>query len=167
MRQWNQIESMSSPVDAKFPSDHLFKLRGSHKLRDGQSPNWNYETRLENFDFIVHPRRAIANFLRRRDTIAAAGIFSGKTPADCCEINSRSNGCFIHSAEFFKPTKKSFPSGMRERPLQHGFSWAGSLTNNHYVADHGPAGHRGRFHSRAAPALQEMSDMLVELSLNA
>jgi hypothetical protein len=46
MRERNQIENMSSPVDAKFAPDHFFQLPAMDKLRDGQTADRNYETRI-------------------------------------------------------------------------------------------------------------------------
>ncbi len=80
----------------------------------------------KNLNLIVHPRRAVANLVRRRNPISAAGIFSGKTPADRREINFRSNGGLVHSAEFFEPPKKRFASGVCKRSLQSRFPGPGA-----------------------------------------
>jgi hypothetical protein len=87
-------------------------------------------------DFIIHPGRAIANLIRRRNTIAAARVFSGKTSADRREINLRANGSFIHSARFFEPAEKRFASSVRKRPLQNGFSGPGCLPYEYHIAHH-------------------------------
>jgi hypothetical protein len=136
MRQRNQIEVVIRALDAKFATDHFFQFPAIDTLRDGQTSDRNYEQRLEDLDFIIHPGRAIANLIRRRNTIAAARIFSGKASTDRREINPRANSGFIHSARFFEPAEKRFASGMRKRPLQNGFSGAGCLPNEYHIADY-------------------------------
>src|SRR5439155_21970286 len=88
-----------------------------------------------------------------------------KTSAHRCEINRRSNGCFVHPAKFFQPAKKCFASSMRKGPLQYRFSWAGRLSNDHYVAHDCAARDGRRLHARATTALQHLSNLAFELDL--
>ena len=159
----NHVEAVPFPLNAKLATDYFLQLRAVDESYDSQSTDWNNEARPQNFDFIIHPRRAVANLVRSWNTICAARILSGKTPADCREINFRSNSGLIHPAEFFEPSKKRFASGMRERSLQNRFPRTGSLANDHDVAHDCAAGDRRRFHARAAPATQQLSNMPFEL----
>ena len=135
VRQWNHIEAMSSAFHSKFTRDHFLKFCAVDKLCDGQSAHRNDETRLQNSYLIVHPRRAVANFIRGWNAVCAAGIFPRKTSAHRREIDLRSNSGFVHPAEFFEPAEKRFASGMRKWSLQNGLSRSWSLPNNHYIAD--------------------------------
>ena len=135
MRQRNYVKVMSGARNLEFSANYFLQFRAVDKLHDSQPPHGNDETRSQNLNLIVHPRRAVANLIRSRNAISAAGIFPGKAAADRCEINFRSNSGFIHRAEFFEPPKKRFASSVRKRPLQDGFARTGRLTNDHDVAD--------------------------------
>ena len=147
----------------KFAADYLLQFFAVDELHDSQPSYGNDETGPQNLNFVVHPRRAIANLIWHWNAIRAAGIFSRKTPADCREINFRSDYGLVHTAKLFEPSKKRFASGMRERSLQNRFPRTGSLANDHDVAHDCAAGDRRRFHARAAPATQQLSNMPFEL----
>jgi hypothetical protein len=166
MRKRDHVETVPCALNTKFAADHFLQFRAVDELHDSQPSNRNDETRPQNFDLIIHPRSTVANLVRSRNTICAARILSGETPADRCEINSRSNRGFVHPAEFFEPAKKGLAGSMRKRPLQNRFSRAGRLTNNHDVAHDRAAGDRRRFHSRAAAAAKQRCHMLIESSLD-
>lgn len=165
MRQRNYVKVMSGARDPEFSGNYFRQSFAVDKLHDSQPPHGNDETRLQDLNLIVHPRRAVANLVRGRHAIRAAGIFSGKTPADCREINLRADGSLVHRAEFFEPPKKRFASSMCKRSLQNRFPRAGRLTNDHDVAHDSAAGDRRRFHAWAAPATQQLSNMPFELDL--
>jgi hypothetical protein len=103
-------------------------------LHDGQPAYRNNKARPQNFDFTIHPGRAVANLTRSWNAICAARILSGETATDGCEINFRSNCRFVHPTEFFEPAEKCLASGMRKRSLQNRFPRAGRLTNDHDIA---------------------------------
>src|SRR6266480_1349731 len=151
MRQRNQIELMKRALDVKFPANHFFQFRAIHELSDSESANWNNKSRAQNCDFIVQPGRTIVNFVGRRHPIRPARIFSGKASADRGEINCRSDGCFIHSAELFEPAEKRLASGVREWSLQNWFSRSRSLTDKHDVAKNRAAGNRRGLHPWTTP----------------
>src|SRR4029453_11361189 len=117
MRKRNAVEAMPGTLNAKFATDHFFQLRAIDELRNSQPTDGNDKAWPQNFDFIIHPGRAVVNFVRSRNAICAARIFSGKTAADRCEINFRTDCSFVHPAEFFEPPKKRLASGMRTRSL--------------------------------------------------
>ncbi len=152
--------------NTKFAANYLLQSYAIDKLRDRQPADRNNQARLQDSNFIGHPGRAIVNLIRRWNTVGAAGILSGETPADRREINSRSNGCFIHSAKLFEPAKKRFPSRVRERPFQRRFPRTGRLSDDHHVAHDRFAGDRRRLHARALSALQECPHMPIQSSLN-
>ena len=161
MRQWNQIKNVVHATSAKFLANHFLQPLASDELRDCQSADRDNQTRLQDFDLLIHPRRTIANFVRCRDAIRAAGGFARKTPAHRCEINSRPNDRLIHPAELFEPSKESLTSRVCEWPLQGWLTRTGCLANDHDVAGDGAAGNGRRFHSRAAPATEQADNMLI------
>lgn len=142
MRKRNYVELMSGTLNTKFAADHFFQLRAIDESCDRQPADRNDEARPQNFDFIIHPGSAVANFVRSRNAICAARIFSGKTAADRCKINFRSHRGFVHPAEFFEPAKKCLASSMRKRPLQNRLPWTWCLPNDHYIAHNCAAGDR-------------------------
>ena len=152
MRQRDKIEDVSGAMRPRFATDHLIQFRALDKLRDRQTADGNYQTRFQDFDFLVHPGRAIMNFIRRRHAIGSAGRFSRKTSTYSGEINLRSHDGFVHSAKLIEPAEKCLPSGMGERAFQGRLARARRLADQHYVADDGATGNRGRFHSRTTPA---------------
>ena len=142
MRQRNQVEPVASMRNAKFVTNHVLQFCTVDKLNDRQSADGNNETRLQNPDLIIQPQRTVANLIRRRHAVAAAGIFAGKTATDGGEIDLRSNGGFAHSAKLFEPTEKHFPGSVREWSFQRGLSRSGRLPNDHYIARDSSAGDR-------------------------
>jgi hypothetical protein len=50
--------------------------------------------------------------------------------------------------------------------LQYRLTRAGCLADQHDIAQDRPTRNRRRLHPRATPATQEMSDMVIEPSLN-
>src|SRR6267378_1586688 len=162
MRKRNYFEAMPGTLTAKFPADHFFQLRTIDELRDSQPADGNDKARPQNFDFVIHPGSAVANFVWSRNSIRAARISSRKTAADRCEINFRTDCSFVHRAEFCEPPKKRLTSGVCKRSLQHRFPWTGRLTNDHYIAHDCAARDRHRFHARATTAPQQLTNMSVE-----
>jgi hypothetical protein len=165
MRQGNYLKAVPGACDPEFSANHFLQFFAVDELHDSQPADGNDETWLQDLNLIVHPRRTVANLIRRRHAISTAGIFPRKTPTDCCEINFRSNSGLIHPAEFFEPAEKSFTCGMREWPLQSWLSGTGRLANDHDVAHNCAAGYRRRFHAWAATAEKQRRHMLVESSL--
>jgi len=165
MWQRNQVEAVPRAFHPKFTANYFLQFCAVDELHDSQSPDGNDETRPQDFDLVVHPRGAIANFVRSRHSVAAAGILARKTSTDSGKINCRSYGSFVQSTELLEPTKHRFTGGVRERSLQNRLTRAGCLANQHHIAKDRAARNRRRLHARAAPALQEMSDMVVETDL--
>jgi len=89
MRQRDQIHILPRTTDVKRAADDVFQFGALDELSDGQASDRNDQTRFKNRDFLIQPGRAIADFIRRRNPIAASGIFSGKTPTNRREINGR------------------------------------------------------------------------------
>src|SRR5258708_40327246 len=99
MRQRNQVEAVACMRDAKFAANYVFQFCTVDKLHDRQSADGNNETRLQNPNLIIHPRRTVANLIRCWNAVGASGIFARETTADGGEIDLRSNDGFIHSAK--------------------------------------------------------------------
>ncbi len=56
MRQRNKIKTVLRPPRAKFATDYFFQFCAIDELSDGQSAHRNDKARLQDFDFVVHPR---------------------------------------------------------------------------------------------------------------
>jgi hypothetical protein len=166
MRKRDHVETVPCALNTKSAADHFFQLRAVDELHNSQSAYRNNQTRPQNFDFIIHPGRAIADFIRSRNAICAARILSGKTTADGGEINFRTNCSFVHPAEFFEPPKKRLTSCVRKRSLQNRFARTGRLTNDHNIAHDCAARDWRGFHARTTTAAQQCCHMLIELSPN-
>src|SRR5689334_21840050 len=124
MRQRDQVEAVSSALTPKLSANHQFELFAIDELGNGQPSNGNDELGPKNFDFVSHPGRTVANFIRRRHAIRASRRLSRKTAADRGKINFRADVSLIHSAKLIEPTKKGLPGGVSERPLQSGLARA-------------------------------------------
>src|SRR5438094_7023009 len=165
MRKRNYIEVVPGTLNAKFAADYFFQLRAIDELRDSQPADRNDETRPQNFDFMSHPGRTVANFVRSRNAISAARIFSGKAAADRCEINFGTDCSLIHPTEFFEPPKKSLASCVRKRSLQHRLPWTGGLTYDHYIAHDCAARDRRGLHARATTTSNQSSHVAGQFDL--
>ena len=87
MGQRNYVETVPCTCNTEFSSNYFLQFCAIDELRDRQSANGNNETRAQNSDFIIHPPRAIANLIWRRDAVGAAEIFTRETAADGSEID--------------------------------------------------------------------------------
>src|SRR4051812_239292 len=71
VRQRYQIESATLVADGEGAADDLVEFFEGQELGDGQFADGNDEVRLKQIDLVVHPTRAVADFIRRRNSIAA------------------------------------------------------------------------------------------------
>ena len=163
MRQWNCVKAIPGACNSESSANYFLQFFAVDKLHDSQPSDGNNQTRPQNSDLVVHPRRAVANLVRCRNAIRAAEIFSRKTAADGREINLRSNGGLVHPAELFEPPKKRFASSMCKRPLQNRFPRTGRLANDDDVAHNCTAGNRRGFHARATPAFEQLRNMSLQV----
>jgi hypothetical protein len=162
MRQRDKIDISFSTLDLKLASDDLIEFFERNELRDREAADRNQETRLQDFHFVIHPRRAVANLIRRGHAIATARSFPGKASTNGREIYCRSNHRFIHSAEFFEPAEKSFTGSMSEWSFQNRLADTGRLSDENDVANGGAARNRRRQHARATPALHKARNMIIQ-----
>ena len=137
MRQRDQVEAVARMRDAKFAANYVFQFCTVDELHDCQPTDGNNETRLQNSNLIIHPRRTVANLIRRRDAIGAARIFAGETTADGGEIDLRSNGGFVHSARLLEPTEECLAGSVRKRSFQRWFPRTRRLADDHHIAHDG------------------------------
>jgi hypothetical protein len=165
MRQRNQVEAVVRMDDPKFAANYVFQFCTVDELHDRQSTDGNNETRLQNSNLIIHPRRTVANLIWCWNAVGASGIFAGETTADGGEIDLRSNGGFIHSTKLIEPTEECFAGRVRKRPFQRWFPRTGRLPNDHYIAQDRAAGHRCGLHPWAATTSQQAPDMTGQLNL--
>src|ERR1044072_6379998 len=107
MRQGDNIERAPVAVQRERAADHFVELLEGKKLRDREFSYRNDKLRLQEIDFIVHPGRAISDFIRRRNAVAARSRFAGKAAADGGEINLRAHFVFPKTTKLLEPAKKS------------------------------------------------------------
>ncbi len=113
-------------------------------------------------DFIIHPGRAIPDLVRRRHSVAARGRLAGKAAADRGKINPRANLHFIQMTEFVEPSEECAASRPGERLAQNRLSHPRRLADEHHLAEDRSAGNGRRQHPRAAPALEQSGDVLIQ-----
>ena len=87
MRQRNEIELFSGPLDAKTATNNLIKFSDRNELRDRQFPDRNDEPRLQDFEFAIQPRRAVLYLLRVGNPVAPARRLARETTTDRREID--------------------------------------------------------------------------------
>ena len=167
MGQWDYVKRATVPPQLEGAAYDFVELLESKKLCDRKFAHRDDELWLQELDFIIHPARAILDLFRRRNAVAARGGFSGKAAADRGEVNLRAHLYFTQVTEFVEPIEESAASGPGERLAQNRLSDAGRLTDEHHLAEDRSAGNRRRQHPRAAPALEQARDMLIQRLLSA
>lgn len=155
MRQWDKIDIYIVALGPELSPNHIFERVEWNELGNGEPADRNDQSRSQDFELIIQPRRAIADFVRRGHPIAAAGRFSGKTTNNRGEINCRSDRGLIHAAELFEPAEESSTGGMRERSRQGWLADARRLTDNHDLAQDRAARNWWWNDTRATPALTQ------------
>jgi hypothetical protein len=165
MGKRNQIKSATLPPDLEGAAYDLVEFLEREELGDGEFADGNDELRSQKVDLVVHPGRAISDFVRRRDAVATGGSFSGKTAADCSEINPRPHLFFAHPAELLEPSEESAARGPCERFPEHRLLYSGRLADEHDFAEDSSAGDRRWRHSRATAALAQKGNVLIQLLL--
>ncbi len=130
MGQRDEVEFLARTLDAKFAADYFVELPHGSELRDGQFSHGNDEARTQNFEFIVHPRRTVLNFLRIWNAISAARHFAWETSANCGEINLLPHLSLTEAAKFLEPSEECFARGVCKGSLQDWFADAGRLPDN-------------------------------------
>jgi hypothetical protein len=117
MWQRDNIKCVAGPVHLKLSANYLLELCALDELRNRETADRNDQSRLENTDLGIHPRRAIANFVGRRNTITAARAFARETTANRCEINTRSKSALVQPTGLFKPAEHRLAGGVPEWSL--------------------------------------------------
>jgi hypothetical protein len=165
MRQWNEIVCVAISPHRKTPANYFFQFHEWNEPRDCQSSDGNDKARAQNFEFIVHPRGTVLNFLGIWDAIGAARHFTGKTAANGGEINRRANLLFRKSAKSTEPIEERPTRGVCEGALQHGFAHSRCLADEHNATNDCASRNRWRKHARTTAALDESRDVLFETLL--
>ncbi len=167
MGQRDQIEWATVATQPERPAYDFVELLESKKLRDRKFADRDDEPWLQKIDFIIHPRRAIPDLIRRRNAVAARGRLARKAAADRGEVSPRAHVHFTQMTKFIKPTEEGAASRPGERLAQNRFSYTRRLTDEHHLAEDRSAGNRRRQHPRAAPTLEQARDMLIQQLLSA
>ncbi len=167
MRQRNKIKRVTIASYGETTTNNAIQFLDRNKLRDRQFAYRNDKAWTQDLHFIGQPRRAIANLFRARHAISTGGSFSRETATDSGKVNLRAHLCFSHSAKLAKPAEESAPRCPCERSRKNGFFYSGRLSDENYPAENRSARHRGRNHPRTAPALQKVSDVLIQERLSA
>jgi hypothetical protein len=167
MGQRDEIKRHAMVIDQKLAANHFIEFGEGDELRDCQFSDWNHQPRPQDFELVIHPGGAIANFLGRRDPVAATGRFPWETSTDRSEVDGGSKGGLVHSSEFFEPAKKCFAGCMSERSFQDRLAYAWRLPDQHHFAQNRAAGNGRRNHPRTTPALPELCHMFTQATLRA
>jgi hypothetical protein len=162
MRQWNQIEDAAFIANPKQSADDFVQFFEREKLRDGEFADRNQELGLKQIDLVVHPGRAITDFVRRGNAIAAGRGFSRETATNGGKINFGADLFLADSAKFLEPAEERPARGPRERFSEDRFLYARCLTDEHDFAEDWSARNRRRHHPRTTPALAEARDVFFE-----
>lgn len=160
--EWNQIERSTGALDSKTVADDAVEFFHRQELRDRQFPDRDDEARLQNLDLAVEPGGAVCNLLRVRDAIAAAGRFAGETTADGSEINFRAHGFFGQTKGFFEPAEERLARRPGKRFPSDRFAHARRLADEDYFAHDRAAGDGRWMHQRAAPAVAQACDVVLQ-----
>ena len=167
MRQRNEIKRVTIASYGETTTNNAIQFPDRNKLRDRQFAYRNDKAWTQDLHFIVQPRTAIANLFRARHAISTGGIFSGETATDSGKVNLRAHLRFRHSAKIAKPVEECAPRCPHERSRKNGFFYPGRLSDENYPAENRSTRHRRRNHPRTAPALQKVSDVLIQAGLPA
>jgi hypothetical protein len=162
MRKRYQIEGSSFVTYSERPADDFIEFFEWKKLSDGEFADGNDEIGLEQIDLIVHPARAISNFVRAGNSVATRGSFTREAATDGREVNRRANLILVHPTKFAEPTEESAPGCPGKRFPEDRFFHARRLTDQHHPAQDGSAGDWRRQHPRATAALPQQRDVLLE-----
>jgi hypothetical protein len=144
------------------PPHDLVEFLEGNKLCDRKFTDGDDELWSEKIDFIIHPAGAIPDFIRRRNAVAARGCLAGEAAADRCKINPRAHLCFVQMTELVEPPKEGAASRPGERLAQNRFPDARCLADEYYLTENRSAGNWRGQHPRAASALEQARDMLIQ-----
>src|SRR5438105_4308336 len=103
MREGDKIEGAALVANGKRAPNYFVEFFEWKKLRDGEFADGDDQRGSQEIDLVVHPGRAIPNFIRRGNAIAAGRRFSGEATTNGREINFRAHLFFGHSAELLTP----------------------------------------------------------------
>ena len=162
MGQWDHIECATVTTQPEGPPHDFVELFESNKLCDRKFTDRNNELWLQKIDFIIHPARAISDFIRRRNAVATRGCLAGEAAADRGEVNPRAHLRFIQMTELAEPPKERAASRPGEGLAQNRFSDAGRLADEHHLTENRSAGNWRGQHPRAASTLEQARDMLIQ-----
>src|SRR4030095_14649980 len=135
MRQRNEIELFSGPLDAKTATNNLIKLSGRNELRDRQFPDRDDEPRLQDFEFAIQPRRAVFYLLRLRNPVVPARRLARETTTHRREIDFLTHRFFRQTDSVLKPAEERFACSPGKRSSGDRLPHPWRLTNNHDPAD--------------------------------
>jgi hypothetical protein len=162
MRQRNQIEFAAVARQPERPAYYFIQFFERKKLGDRKFADWKDKPWLKKIDFVIHPRRAIANLVRGWNAVAARSGFTREAAADRCEINPSAQLGFTQMTEFIEPTEECSARRPSERPAQDRLFHARRLTDKNHLAENRTTGNRRGQHARTAPALQQMRYMPIQ-----
>lgn len=162
MGQWDYIECATATTQPEGPPYDFVELLENNKLCDRKFADRNDELWLQKIDFIIHPARAISDFIRRRNAIATRGCLAGKTAANRSKVNPRAHLRFTQMTELIEPTEERAASRPGEGLAQNRFSHARRLADEHHFAENRSAGNWRRQHPRTASTLKQACDMLIQ-----
>ena len=129
MRQRDEVEGAAIPAHCEGAAHDFIEFLERNKLRDRQFAHWDDKPGLQQIDLVIHPRRAIPDFIGRGNAVAAGGRFAGETAADGREVNLRAHLELSQLTKFLKPTEQRPASRPREWLPENRLLHAGRLTD--------------------------------------
>ena len=162
MGQRDHIECAAVTTQPEGPPHDFVELLESNKLCDRKFADRNDELWLEKIDFIIHPARAIPDFIRRRNAIATRSCLARETAADRGEVNPGAHLRFIQMTELVEPPEERAAGRPGEGLAQNWFPDAGCLADEHHLTENRSARNWRGQHPRAASTLEQARDMLIQ-----
>ena len=161
--QRNQVEGALPVPNPNGSSDDFVEFFQGKKLGDREFADGDNELGPEQIDLVVHPRRAVSDFVRRWNAVAAGRGFPRETATDRSEVNFGANLFLGHRAEFLKPAEERAARGPRERSSKNRLLHPGRLTDQHDLAENRPARNRRRHHPWTTATLPKSRDVFRQL----
>ncbi len=163
--QGNEIERVPGATDAKAAPDDLVKFRDIDELRDREFADGKHEPRSQNLELALEPGGTIRDLLGIGHAVAPAWRFPGKAAANRREINLRPHRFLSQAARFLEPTEECLAGSPGKWFSDDRFAHSGRLADEQNLA-HDRAPRDGwRMHERAAAAVAQTRDMLLQPQL--
>ncbi len=149
MRKGNDIDLIGPCLESEHPTDALSERCRFKELFDGQFPNRDKESGLENAHLRIQPATTIRSFLTVRYSIASSGSFAWKTAAHRGEVNPAPDVFLAQTCGGRQPVEQRATGCPCKGTPRGGFTRARGLTDENDTRDRRKPRDRGAGHPRA------------------